>query len=492
MKAVGPSLADVAVVGGGLAGLAAGAVLAETGFRVTLFEHKPHVGGRASSYWHAGVSETVDNCQHALLGCCTNLIDLYRRIGAAGLIRWYDRLIFMEPGGRCSILGPSLLPAPLHAFPSFLRASCLSWNDKIAIAGALRSLLLWTPRKDDESRSFSAWLREHSQTPGAMERFWKVVVVGALNEESENVSLPSAAMVFRESFLKSPTGGRLGLSRVPLSELHSRAADHIVAHGGTVELRAPVEALELVSQASAPGVRLVVNGSRRSFDSVILAVPGRALGPLLPRTVEADRLRENLCRLKTSPITSVHLWFDRTVTELDHAILLDRTIQWMFHKSRILDPSLVRPSAPTTESAGDGKPGSEGSYLELVISASQALVNASRQEVVDLAMRELVEFFPEVRNSRLVKAMVVKELHATYVPSPDSAQYRPEAASPWPGVFLAGDWTATGWPAIMESAVRSGFLAAEALCRAAGRQDRFLCPGLPPSGLMRLLPSSRL
>ena len=120
----------VAIAGGGLAGLAAGCALADAGFRVTLFERRPYLGGRASSYQHPGTGEIVDNCQHVLLGCCTNLIDFYRRTGVEKKIRWYDNLTFLEPGGRASVIGPSALPAPLHTAPSFLRASCLSFSDK--------------------------------------------------------------------------------------------------------------------------------------------------------------------------------------------------------------------------------------------------------------------------------------------------------------------------------------------------------------------------
>jgi zeta-carotene desaturase len=154
-------------------------------------------------------------------------------------------------------------------------------------------------------------------------------------------------------------------------------------------------------------------------------------------------------------------------------VLLDRTIQWMFQKSRILDER----SAQTNQ----------GSYLELVISASNSLVRKSRQEIIDLAVQELADFFPAVKDARLLKAAVIKEVHATFSPQPGSDAYRPRSATPWSRVFLAGDWTATGWPATMEGAVRSGYLAAEALCRAAGREARFLVPDLAPSGFMRFV-----
>ena len=159
----------VGIVGGGLAGLAAGCALAESGFHVTLFERRPFLGGRASSYEHPGTNEVVDNCQHVLLGCCTNLIDFYRRLGVEDKIRWYDRLTFLEPGGRASIIGSSFLPAPLHTTPSFLRATCLSFGDKLSIARAMMALAPAAPR--DTGESFLGWLRRHGQTERAIERF---------------------------------------------------------------------------------------------------------------------------------------------------------------------------------------------------------------------------------------------------------------------------------------------------------------------------------
>jgi uncharacterized protein with NAD-binding domain and iron-sulfur cluster len=194
--------------------------------------------------------------------------------------------------------------------------------------------------------------------------------------------------------------------------------------------------------------------------------------PALPINPEAERLAANLARFEHSPITGIHLWFDREITGLDHAILLDRTIQWIFHKSR-LQPE---------------KRGNEaGSYVELVVSASKSLVEMPRQEVIDLAMVELAEFFPAVRQATLVKAAVVKEVRATYSIRPQLDLLRPAAVSPWPRAFLAGDWVQTGWPATMEGAVRSGLLAAEALSQAANRPARFLEPDLPATGFMRWL-----
>ncbi len=381
----------VAVVGGGLAGLAAGCALASAGMKVTLFERRPYLGGRASSYQHPGTGEVIDNCQHVLLGCCTNLIDFYQRTGVAGSIRWFERMTFLEPGGRASEIGPSSLPAPLHTAPAFLRASCLEIGDKVAIARAMMALAPTAPR--DTGESFLDWLNRHGQTVRAIERFWKPVLVSALNEAVDRVSVPYAAQVMRESFLKSAAAGRMGVPTVPLTELYGAAGDYIRERQGEVQFRTSAESF----RAELSHVKLAVGGREETFDYVVLALPFDSLERILPDSSTSQPLRNSLARFQTSPITGIHLWFDRVISQLDHAVLLDRTIQWMFHKSKLQNRN------------SNG----HGSYVELVVSASQTLVDKSKQEIVDLALSELREFFPAVREANLLKSTVIKEVHAT-------------------------------------------------------------------------------
>ncbi len=470
----------VAIAGGGLAGLAAGCALAEAGFRVTLFERRPYLGGRASSYQHPGTGEIVDNCQHVLLGCCTNLLDFYRRAGVQDKIRWYEKLTFLEPGGRASVIAPSAIPAPLHTALAFLRADCLSFRDKMAISRAMVALAPSIP--PDRGESFLDWLKRHGQTEQAIERFWKTILVSALNEDLDQVSVPYAAQVVRESFLKSAAAGRMGIPTVPLTDLYSQTGDYIRARGGEIQFRAGVESFRAeTSEAETSEISVTTNGQEQKFDYLLLAVPFDVLGRILPNTPSATPLAEALDRFSTSPITGIHLWFDRQISDLDHAVLLDRTIQWMFHKSRLID---VRNN--DVRNNEDRKNGS-GSYVELVVSCSRSLVEKSKSEIVEMAMKEAEEFFPDVCEAKLLKSTVIKEVHATYSPRPGIDQYRPKPETAWPRVFLAGDWTSTGWPATMEGAVRSGYLAAEALARfAGGKSASFLVPDLAPSGLMKL------
>jgi squalene-associated FAD-dependent desaturase len=461
----------VAVVGGGLAGLAAGCALAEAGFAVRLLERKPFLGGRASSYQHPATGEVVDNCQHVLLGCCTNLLDFYKRLGVEDQIRWFEQLTFLLPDGKGGTIQPSGLPAPLHAAPAFLKFSVLSMGDKVAIGRAMLALMCGLPKETGEH--FLSWLKRHGQTEQAISRFWAPVLISALNDDLDQVSVRYAAMVFRDSFLKSAEAGRMGVPAAPLSEIYGHAEDYITARGGEVMLRTSVDTLAIDDSA----VVLRANGEAIESDYVVLAAPFYEAAKLLPQSVEAEALRSQIGELKTVPITGIHFWFDREVTSMEHAVLLDRTIQWMFQKSKLLRGR-----------RDEGAPLAAGSHIELVVSSSKSLLSMGRNEILDLALKEFIEFFPAAKDSRVLKSAVIKEVHATFSPAPRSDRYRPIPITPWPRIFLSGDWTATGWPATMEGAVRAGYATAEALSFAVGTQQKFLVPDMAPRGLMKLFP----
>jgi zeta-carotene desaturase len=264
----------------------------------------------------------------------------------------------------------------------------------------------------------------------------------------------------------------MGVPTVPLTELYGAAEGYVRARDGEVRYRANIDTF----RAEFDGVNLVNSDGETKFDFAVLAVPFDVLPRMLPQTSTGDPLRQTLARLESSPITGVHLWFDREITDMEHAVLLDRTIQWMFNKSKLLERSNGHKSSPGS-----------GSYIELVISSSKTLVDKSRAEITELALAELREFFPQARSANLVKSTVIKEVHATYSPRPGVDNYRPRPETVWPRVFLAGDWTATGWPSTMEGAVRSGYLAAQCVARVAGvYRAAFLVPDLPATGFMRL------
>jgi zeta-carotene desaturase len=464
---------SVIVIGGGLAGLSTAVALAEVGCRVRLFERRPHLGGRATSYWLPDGSH-VDNCQHVTLGCCVNLDDFYRRVGAAGRIRWYNRLFFVDTRGRHGVIESSPLPPPFHLAPSFALFPSLDWADKRAIARALLAIVRSGGRPDDaEGIPMLDWLRRHGQTGGAIGRFWQVVLVSALNEDLARTDARYGVDVFWKGFLSTRRGFAVGIPSVPLAELYDGCREAVVVRGGEVRTRAGIREIR-VEQDAVASLRLD-DGSELSADYFVSAAPQDALLQMLPgEFVAREPAFSNLRLLKSSPITGLHFWFDRAVMCEPFLTLLDRTTQWIFNKSR-----LFREQSPGGPSEGDGQ------YLQLVISASHDLVPLSRQEIIELCRRELRDVLPATRDARLLKATVIKEAHATFSPEPGCDRWRPAQRTVLRNFFLAGDWTATDWPATMEGAVRSGYLAAEAVLAADARPQKFLLPDLPAEGFAR-------
>ncbi len=464
--------ADVVVVGAGIAGLAAAVALSGAGARVVLLDRKPYVGGRAYSYLHPALNEVIDS-QHVLLGCCTNLVDLCRLAGTERKIRWYDAIPFLEPGrdggeARRSDLVPGELPSPAHSMVSFLGAPMLSVRDKAGIARGLMEFMRGIPASDDEA--FSDWLRRTGQTQQAVKHFWEPIVVSTLNDTFERTSTRYAAKVFYESLLKSAEGGRMGVPAEPMSEFYAALSELAERQGTEVRLRASVERIE---RAEGMWRATMSDGAVVSAKALVLALPfeqaEKLLGTIAEQSAEQRAVIESFAQFVHAPITTIHLWLDREVTEIEHAALLDTRIQWMFNKSRI-----------RRSNRGEH-------YYELVISASHAELKKTREEILSSAIEEMKSFFPAAREARVVRAAVLKEARATYSVTPGLERFRPEPDACGDGLYLAGDWTKTDWPSTMEGAARSGRIAAERVARSAGGTQQFLTPELPASGLMKLL-----
>ncbi len=451
----------VAVIGGGLAGLAAAVALGSSGLRVELFEARRSLGGRAASFRDPTTGEMVDHCQHVSMGCCTNLADFCGRTGIAELFRRDRVLHFIGPEGRhYPLQAARWLPAPWHLLPGFWKLKYLSISDRLRIAGALWKLMRSPVVDDRHEPTVGAWLERQGQSTTAIERFWSVILVSALGEELNRASLSAARKVLVDGFLATREAYTVKVPEAPLSMLYGQRLERwFAAHGVELHLNAPVRQ---VAHDGKPVVTCA-DGREVRTDFVIIALPWSKLADLLAAEIASQwPWLDAISRLEAAPITGVHLWFDRPIMAWPHAVLVGRLSQWIFNRS----------ARDTTDTRS-------GHYYQVVISASRPLAGRDRKEIVAEVCGELAAIWPVAAEAKLLQARVVTEHEAVFSVRPGFDQLRPVQETSTPGVLLAGDWTATGWPSTMESAVRSGYLAAESILKSAGRQRPFLAPDLP-------------
>jgi squalene-associated FAD-dependent desaturase len=461
------------VIGGGLAGLAAAAALAPRGFRVAVLESRQRLGGRAGSFADPTTGQLVDACQHVSMGCCTNLAHFFRTVGIEHFLAPQPKLYFVTPDRRVSVFKADPWPAPFHLGRALLGAHYLRPADKLRVVYGLAALLRQPPDADPPLHD---WLLAHRQNRRTIERFWGVVLTSALNETIERVGLKYARKVFRDGFVRHRDGFVVQVPMVPLGRLYgdelrgwfTRWGVEIRENAAVRELK--IEDLRLKIENARSSQSSIVNhqssisqvvlrdGSTWQADWYVLAVPFDRVTDLLPEELVArEPYFAGVKNLVPSPITSVHLWFDRPVLKLPHAVLVDCLGQWAFNR-------------------GEVAPGEF--YVQVVVSAARSLRGLGRDEVQRHIADELARVFPTARAARLLRAKVVTEHAATFSAVPGVDRWRPPQASPVGNLVLAGDWTATGWPATMEGAVRSGYLAAEAILARAGRPQRLLRPDL--------------
>jgi len=460
----------VAIVGGGVAGIAAAVRAADAGWKPILIETRTKLGGRATSFEDVRSGVELDNCQHVVMGCCTNILELYERLGVLGELDWHETLWFSRGnGGRDALSIAPMLPAPLHYAPSFLRMRMFSFGEKLAIARAFLAILRMGPRGRLrwQGRAFGEFLVTMRQPRRVVELFWDPVVVSACNLPSETCEAMHALKVFDEGMLAHRFAGAVGVSRVPLARLYDGA--EAILRGASGELRLRTSARALAFDGSrVTGV--VCDEGVVAAQAVISAVPPDRLARLCSETLRGHDMR--LARLEEiafSPILGVHLAMRRRVLDVPNLALPGRAVHWLFAHDAPRDLGFVQ-------------------RIEAVVSAADGWIGLHEDELAAKVLAEIQWAIPGVTKEDVVWSRPVLEKRATFASSPGVDAIRPRVAvhagdlkGGVANLFIAGEWTDTGWPSTMEGAARSGFAAAAACCGGRGVEG-----DLPPAMLTRL------
>lgn len=438
------------MVGGGLAGITAALDCLEAGFSVRLCEARPRLGGATYSFTRGDL--VVDTGQHVLLRCYTTYLRLLERLGVGHGVRLQQRfrVPVLAPGTKPTVLTRWNLPAPAHLAPALLGYRRLNWAERARLARtalALRGLDPADPALDEIS--LGQWLRDRGETPRAVDALWGLLGVAALNAEAEHASMALAAKVFRTGVLDASASCDIGVPQLPLGDLHGRPGLAVLrAKGADVRLRCKARAIRRTGEGLQVSIREPAGETALLADHVVLATPHTTATQLVADLPVSGAHQWE--RLSAAPIVNIHAHFDRRVTDLELAAVLDSPVQWVFDRTRV---------------AGAER----GQYLAVSQSAAHREIEMRTEDIRENFVPALRELFPAARRAQLLDFFVTREPSATFQQGPGTAALRPAATTDVPGLVLAGAWTATGWPDTTEGAVRSGALAA----RAVQEQQRF-------------------
>ncbi len=437
--------AEVIIVGGGLAGLTAAVDLSSRGISALVLEQRPHLGGRTYSFVDEATGDMVDNGQHLMMGCYHATRWLLSTIGSDRLATLQPNLHidFLHPVSGLSALHCPGIPAPFHLLAGLLNLKNLSLMDRLKLLRVGLEI-----RKDPKiiepqiaSLTVHQWLSQLGQSDENKKYLWDIIAIGSLNDHPKDVSALLFYRVLRSAFLGNRENSSLLVPRAGLSQLFvDPCVGFIRSHGGEVMMNCGVD--ESLFEGNRLRAVRSSDGNVREAKAFVSAIPWYAASPLFSNAAGRHGWNVN-GHLQSSPIVTINLWFDRVVMEQDFVALLDSRIHWVFNKSKIYGSSATR------------------QYLSLVISGAASMMALDSGELVKTALEDLSAAFPRVRNAELVHSLVVKEKRATFSPRPDVERHRPSSKTQFENLFLAGDWTDTGYPATIEGAVLSGRKAAE-------------------------------
>ncbi|MBI1804400.1 MAG: FAD-dependent oxidoreductase [Ignavibacteria bacterium] len=438
---------DVIIIGGGLSGLAAAVELASRGASVALFEQSQRLGGRCYSYVDEKTGDVVDNGQHVLLGAYRNTLRYLSLIGTRNLLKEEGtlRLPLYHPEKGRAVFRILPFPKPLHLTAGALKFKLLSWYDRKKLLDVGLELMRWNPGLERKlsSLTITEWLEGLHQSDEARRCVWFPIAISVMNEVPERASALLFARSLKQAFLGKQSDSALLLPTVGQTELYVTGAEKFLQEREVkLFITAEVQAIEVMN-ASVGGIRVQGRGLVRA-EKVIGTVPYYALEKILPREYLNVEPFAHLRHFDSSPIVSIHLWFDREFMEDEYIGLIDGTVQWLFNRHRMMN-----------------KKGKKTSYLSAVISGARGTVDLTKEELVRRAVNDIHAAYPNSGSAILVHSLVIKEKRATFSPTNEVEQLRPSAETSIEGLYLAGDWTATGLPATIEGAVLSGFRAAK-------------------------------
>jgi squalene-associated FAD-dependent desaturase len=436
---------DVIIIGGGISGLSAAVELSVQGLKVLLLEQHQLLGGRTYSFIDKVTSDPVDNSQHLMMGCYHITRRYLKTIGTDHLASLQNtlKIDFLHPVGKQSIFTCPHLPAPLHLLFGLLGFDPVYVSDRLKMLKVAVNLLSSSQAKEQRLDQMTAdeWLTRLGQSETCRRHLWDVIAIGALNHYPKNVSALMLFRVLRAAFLGKRQNSSLLIPRVGLSDLLiDPAVKFIEAHGGKV--KTGVQVTDFRSAKNRITSVQTSKGKIFRAGTYISAVPWYVIGKILNSSTNID-----MRMFHSSPIVSIHLWLDRKITDLDFAALLETRIQWLFNKSNLLKDKTINSTARQ--------------YISLVISSAKEFIGLSKKQLVEIAIEDLRRVLSQARDAKIVHSLVIKEKRATFIASPGLEAFRPDTRTQFSNLFLAGDWTNTGYPATIEGAMLSGRRAAE-------------------------------
>jgi squalene-associated FAD-dependent desaturase len=452
----------VLILGGGISGISTAMYLLEQGYLVTLVEARKSLGGRAFSI--PDPDGGVDNGQHVIVGCCTYFRDFLQRLGVRE--KWYLQpqlhIRVLDHQGKEGLLSSARLPSPFHLLPAFWAYPHLGASEKLRVLLAL-ARAKFTDRHQEylEELSFYQWLKKQGQSERAIENLWNLLVMPTLNDDVRDVSASMGLMIVQEGMLEGCHNADLGYALDSLLDsIGSPAREYLETKGCKLLLGRAVKRV-MVGEGMVKGIELA-SGEILSAPVFVSALPFDILLRVLPEeTVAVQPFFRQLKELETSPIVNIHLWYDQPVMEGDFCAFVDSPVQWVFNKSGIHAGKFCpHPFDRNAEVPGKGQ------YICISVSAAWEFVDLPREELLEKFVAEMARVLPRAQESRVVRSLVVKQRNATFRCLPGANRLRPGSRTPIANLFLAGEWTQTGWPSTMESAVRSGYNAAAAISSA--------------------------